>query len=391
MIKKAAWAAVVFMAILASGVVTTGAEEAVLFDLPTESAGAAGVVAPAGGGAWVLEKAEKKIAYLKASEGLGRTMVFPTENSRILATGSETIDAPINQTVTPTTRVVTPSVVTLSPVEQNGWYEFSHQLGYSVNLIHSRDRLWFTSATDNTVASLDPAGQAGAGGSVYTLSKWVMPTADSGPDGIAAGTDGAVWVVCRSGLKLVRLDPVANEVTEWDFPNASRADDPGIVVTESNLIWIADSLGAKLHRFNPSTNQFTAFSLKFQTGGSDLGLDSNDDIWMSVADLGWLDSVIQAPGLLEVGNSLTWYELPPSFTDPHIIGITPFGRLWCVSRTSHQIGEFDPATRIFTSRTFPDTPSGETLGLAIDPDGDVWFTNEGSNFVGYIANAAHHT
>ncbi|MCP4693069.1 MAG: hypothetical protein GY859_33815, partial [Desulfobacterales bacterium] len=44
-----------------------------------------------------------------------------------------------------------------------------------------------------------------------------------------------------------------------------------------------------------------------------------------------------------------------------------------------------------TSRTFPDTPSGETLGLAIDPDGDVWFTNKGANFVGYIANAAHHT
>ncbi len=392
MAKKARWIPIVLMVLLILGVGPNRAEEAILIEAPSESVGLNAIVAPAGGRAWILQGAEKKLAALSAAEALVRTMTFPAENTRILAEGSVTLDAPTNQTVAPATQQVTPAVSPISPTEQNGWYEFTHQLSDTENLVHTTDRLWFTSATDNTMAALDSVGNAGGGATpVHNLYKWTMPTADSGPRGIATGPDGSIWVVCYSAMKLVRLNPDSNQRTEWDFPNAVGPANPGIVVTDSNFVWIADGLGGKLHRFNPAANMFSAFDLKLDRGAEDLALDSNGNIWMSIVNLGGLEGGVQAPALAVVGDNLTWYELPLSFTDPYVIGITPFNRIWCISRTSHQIGEFDPVTRQFTQRTLPNIPSGSSAGLAIDPDGNVWFTNGGTNFAGYIPNAAHHT
>lgn len=363
-----------------------------VYDMPASGSGPGAIVAPAGKQVWFMERDSKKLGYLDAAATRGKAFALLDGKIETLGIGFHILKPPARQTVMPSTSTVTPAVTLLTGNAVAGMQEFRHGLADARDLIFSSDKLWFSSTTANAVSSFDPAGRNSTGATLqHELKTWILPSANCEPVGLAAAPDGGIWAVCPLGRKLVHLDPDTNTVKAWNFPNSVSPGDPGIAVSPDGILWIADATGRKLHRFIPESNQFSAFDLgAFNWGAHDVALDSEQNIWLGIQDLGGLEGGLEAPALAKVGNNLTTYELPLSFTNPHVLGITPLDQVWTVSFDTHRIGMLNPVTREFAYGTLPNVPSGSTEGLAIDPDGNVWFTNRGSEYVGYLENGAYY-
>lgn len=367
------------------------AQNAWIFELPDPNSNPHSMVTPSGQRAWFLEN--NRLTMLDPSTALGKQMAFPNANSQTLAMQARMIKLPKQKQVSPVTHTVTPKVINLTLTVDNGFWQFAYGAQTDGQLIFTQNHFWFTGASTNTIVAFEPQALAASAGSTpqNNARVWTLPTANSWPVGLQADAQGHLWVIATQSKKLVRLDPAQNQFTEWTIPNTQGPGPSGPVIMTGGTVWFPDHGGRTLHRFMPQRNEFSAFQFAFDAGPSDLALDANQNIWMSVTDLGGLEGGLQAPALAQVGNNLTLYELPLSFVSPSVLGETPLGEIWCISESSHQIGRFNPQSRTFIYSTLPNIPSGLTQGLAIDPDGKVWFSNRGSNFVGYIANGAHYT
>src|SRR5262249_6869654 len=76
-----------------------------------------------------------------------------------------------------------------------------------------------------------------------------IPTANTYPEGIVAGTDGNVWFAENSGQKIGRVTP-AGVVTEFPLPEASRVF--RIAAGSDGNLWFTVFDGNKIGRVTPA-------------------------------------------------------------------------------------------------------------------------------------------
>ena len=78
--------------------------------------------------------------------------------------------------------------------------------------------LWFTENGNNQIGRITTAGD---------FTEYPIPTATSGPFGIASGPDGALWFTENAGNKIGRI-ATDGTVTEFPVPtaNASPSSSP---------------------------------------------------------------------------------------------------------------------------------------------------------------------
>ena len=75
--------------------------------------------------------------------------------------------------------------------------------------------LWFTEFNGNKIGRITPAG---------VVTEFTIPTANSGPIGIAAGSDGNLWFAESNASKVGRIVPsqasagTSNGITEFTIP-----------------------------------------------------------------------------------------------------------------------------------------------------------------------------
>lgn len=74
---------------------------------------------------------------------------------------------------------------------------------------------------------------------VSFYSEIALPTAGSGPVGIAAGPDGNLWVTEELGGKIARVTP-AGKITEYDVPTPS-SNPWNITVGPDRNLWFTES------------------------------------------------------------------------------------------------------------------------------------------------------
>jgi streptogramin lyase len=75
-------------------------------------------------------------------------------------------------------------------------------------------------------------------------------------------------------------------------------------------------------------------------------------------------------------------------SNPYAIAVGPDGNLWYTDQGSNSIGEMNPSTFAFSDWTIPtltSNPSGITMG----PDGNIWFTEEQVAQIGEINPTTH--
>jgi virginiamycin B lyase len=155
------------------------------------------------------------------------------------------------------------------------------------------------------------------------ITEFPIPTSNSGPTGIAAGSDGAMWFTEKT--KIGRIT-TAGVVAEFPLPA-----DPSLPV------------GVQL--------QPTSI-----TAGPDGAL------WFTLQGANKI-------GRITTGGTITEFPVPTASSRPTVITAGPDGALW-FAESAHQT-----IARITTSGVITEFAAGAfPIGLAQGPDGALWFT-----------------
>jgi streptogramin lyase len=106
----------------------------------------------------------------------------------------------------------------------------------------------------NKIARLSP--------DTNTVTEWTIPTASSGPTGIAFDAlSNNVYFTEQNTNKIARLAPDTNTVTEWTIPTASSGPTGIAFDSSTGNLYFAENNTNKIGRFLPSSGAFTEWSI----------------------------------------------------------------------------------------------------------------------------------
>jgi streptogramin lyase len=250
---------------------------------------------------------------------------------------------------------------------------------------------------------------AQAAPSPFKYKEYKVPTADSAPSWITAGSDGNLWFTESDPEfneetltdigKVAQITP-AGDITEFAvcescFPNEivqgpdgilyfTKNDAPlGRITTDGQVlpdagerfsfngdgiarhgddIWINDFNNDSLWRYNVTSGNFTQF--EEPNNPSDVAVDANGIVWYTANSPNAIGRLNPADG------AITETPVP---AQPWQIAIATDGKVWYTERIADHIGRLDPSNDQLTR--FPTlTPGAGPHGITAGPDGSMWFT-----------------
>ncbi|PTL82151.1 hypothetical protein [Vitiosangium sp. GDMCC 1.1324] len=210
--------------------------------------------------------------------------------------------------------------------------------------------IWFTGKSTGTVGRVTPDGK---------LTTFVLPTVGSVPIYVRAGNDGTMWVTELVGNAIARITP-DGEVKEFPIPTHNSR--PIAIVPEpgSNAMWFSEEAGNRVARITPD------------------GTITEYPVPMTQSN------VILA-GLAFDGEKNLWVQQYIDQNNPTPANPSPAGGDYIV-RIDKSILTTPPADVSKVPITFYKVPTTQTVMHRIvqGPDGNIWFTELGSNKVGKL-------
>jgi virginiamycin B lyase len=170
-----------------------------------------------------------------------------------------------------------------------------------------------------------------------TTRRFPLPSFPSDPEGITAGSDGALWFTETASGKIGRIT-TAGAITEYPLPNAA-ASPSGISAGLDGALWFTEFVGNKIGRISTS-GQIQEFPIPI-SGSGPMGITSGPDgaIWFTLVQA-------HAIGRISFDGEITTYDLS-SGSRPESIATSPAGTLWVAEGNSKiaeiQIPQSSPA------------------------------------------------
>jgi len=214
--------------------------------------------------------------------------------------------------------------------------------------------------------------------SVGQVTEFSIPTAHSGLHQIAAGPDGNLWFTESSGYQIGQITPTG-QLTEFSVPTADGQPE-GIAAGPDGSLWFTDN---GIGRITPA-GQITEYTIPTVDGDpGEIVAGPDDNLWFTDDD---------GIGRITLSGQLTQYALPsPDFA----VGITaePDGDVWFTDAGSNAIGRITTGSgfaRPGQVTEYP-IPTGDSVPneITAGPDGNLWFT--GSGQIGRITPAGQIT
>jgi len=225
--------------------------------------------------------------------------------------------------------------------------------------------LWFTLFYDNEVGRVTTKGAV----SVFRLNTQNSATY------ITAGNDGALWLTLLNDVggsttnQIGRLT-TSGKLTTFKVPKASYIWD--IASGPDGNLYFTDG-ASRVWRVTKS-GKFTAFPFTDSTGGYPYQIASGPDGNLWFTDRAGLIVKMTTAG------KFTTFNVPRSNGSTDDIAAGPDGNLWFTfdgTDSTSKIGRITPAG-VITEFGFP-SPSNDYLylsGISAGPDGNLWFTYE---------------
>lgn len=237
--------------------------------------------------------------------------------------------------------------------------------------------VWFTEFYDNVVGRVTTTGK---------VSTFRLNTQNSATY-ITAGTDGNLWLTLLNDVggsttnQIGRLT-TKGVLTTFTVPKASYVWD--ITTGPDSNLYFTDG-ASNVWRMTTS-GHFTRFPFKDSTGGYPYQITKGPD-----GNLWFTDRSREIVKMTPSGK-FTTFIVPASNGATDDIAAGPDGNLWFTfddTDTTSKIGRITPSG-VITEFTFP-SPSNDYLflnGITAGPDGNLWFTytdwNTGANAIGRI-------
>ena len=195
----------------------------------------------------------------------------------------------------------------------------------------------------------------------------------SGPEFIAAGSDGALWFTNWGNASIGRIS-IAGTVT--NYTDTSISGVLGIAAGPDGALWFVSRFNGIIGRISTS-GVVTNYTDPSISGPLEIATGPDGALWFT--NVGGSSSI----GRIGTNGAVTNYA-NSSIRTPFGIVAGPDGALWFTNNGNNSIG------RITTSGTVTNyTGSGISApqGIAVGPDGALWFINTGNNSIGRITTS----
>ncbi|MFQ5451620.1 MAG: Lyase-like protein [Nitrospinaceae bacterium] len=294
--------------------------------------------------------------------------------------------------------------------------------------------LWFTEINTDKIARLDPS-QAEPGTS-RGIVEFNLPERFSKPNDIIVARDGMVWFTEMGKHRIGRLDPGTGKIQEFAIPTP-KSEPHNLVEAKDGSIWFVEFETNKIARLDPATGDIREFDVG-PGHPHDLAI-RGDTIWYSQGGKFWAKMFANKIGSLHMQTGkVKEITVPPNNSVPHGITLAGDGVLWFTQMFANKIARLDfsrgssPAIveyslagkrkgphdividdkrrwawfplnragsigRLDLKQAQPGTAQGmeefpiPTHGshpnsVALDAEGNVWFTEMGHYFMGKYQN-----
>ncbi len=226
--------------------------------------------------------------------------------------------------------------------------------------------LWFSAGSVTGGASIVRMTTSGA--------VTIFPVASGSAGPLTFGSDGNVWFVSyhppgyNTVVSIDRMTPTGT-ITEFMSPVLSGP--AGLAAGPDGALWFANALNSTIGRVTTS-GTFTAFTSPLITGPTDITAGPDGAVWFTNGG---------SIGRITTSGTVTRY-FSPSITSPWSITTGPDGDLWFTNYSGSTIGRITTSGIVTAHYTDPGilVPWDITTG----PDGDLWFTNYGNDTIGRI-------
>jgi virginiamycin B lyase len=278
--------------------------------------------------------------------------------------------------------------------------------------------LWFTEQMTNKLGRLDPL--------TGSFKEYALKLEDSGPHGLVADREGNIWFTGNFKGYIGKLDPKTGAITEFKIPDP-KGEDPHTAVFDSHgLLWftlqVANMVGRldpgtgkidlkhvptadshpygiainskgvpifcefatnKMAKIDPGTMGITEYSLPEGARPRRMAIDANDRVYFTDFNEGHLGRLDLTTGAVKM-----WASPGGPKSAPYGIAITPDGMVWYSESgvKPNTIIQFDPKTEQFARANIP-SGGGTVRNMAATSDGRVYIACSGVNKVGVIERA----
>ncbi len=276
------------------------------------------------------------------------------------------------------------------PVFSNGLYGVGLNNSYGL-AIDLSDNAWipneqpYTNYGIGSVTVLTPAGGYTSGGGGFQQGGLNYPLS------VAIDPNGTTWVVDYGNSHLTLLNSFGTPLSgQTGYTTPLFAFPVAVALDANHFGWIANQSSNTITKVAPDGSSFVNYSCC--QGASGLALDQGNNVW--VANFyGDSVSLISNSGAV-IGNAS--YTGNGGLSRPQGIALDGAGNVWVANYRQTYLTELagTGSTTVGASLT-PKTGYGadakllEAYALAIDPSGNLWVSNQGSNtitkFVGLAA------
>ncbi len=278
--------------------------------------------------------------------------------------------------------------------------------------------LWFTEQMQNKIGSVDP--KTGA------FKEFKLNIENSGPHGLVADRQGNIWFTGNFKGYIGKLDPRTGAVTEFKIPDPKGEDPHTAVFDSQGLLWftlqVANMVGRldprsgkidlknaptanshpygiainskgfpifcefatnKIAKIDPQTMGITECTLPQGARPRRIAIDASDSVYFTDFNEGHLGRLELTSGAVKM-----WTSPGGARSAPYGIAITPDGMVWYSESgmKPNTIIQFDPKTENFSRAIIP-SGGGTVRNMAATADGRVYIACSGVNKVGVVEPA----
>jgi streptogramin lyase len=221
------------------------------------------------------------------------------------------------------------------------------------------------------------------------MTEFPITTANSLPEGIAAGPDGALWFVERGANKIGRITTAGVITNEIPIPTASSYSE-FIAAGPDSSLWFTERDANKIGRISISPPYTVAeFTVPTASSGPQ-GITPGPDnaLWFTESFGDQIGRINAAGPLPAKANDrsppggFTEYAIPSPAALPRAITLGQDGSLWFTEDNGNAIGRITASGAV---TEYPvTTPSSSPTGIA-SFGGRVWFTENLADQIGHTS------
>jgi virginiamycin B lyase len=243
---------------------------------------------------------------------------------------------------------------------------------------------WFTEGVpaDDSRPSGNRIGHITADGVITT---YPIPTANAGAVGITIRADGVVWFTEQRSGMIGRLN-LDGSIDEFPIAGLESSWPDQITTGPDGNLWFTEFRANKIGQMTPNGYLVREYDIsRGGTGPVDIVTRGNE-LWFTVIDgkkLGRLDSSSGVIQWLDVPT--TGDHGPANLAEDHGHAGVWFTEL--SDAAVSYLGDAQP-TKIDPRYTLP--VGTQPVGIAVGPDGTVWFTDQLGNQIGSISTSLWH-